>query len=595
MTLPVLFILFAGATGVSGTLSWLVQRRAVWRGAVVPPRSDRWHRSATPTFGGIAIAATSLVFASALLFGALSIDEVMVPLAVVMAAFAMFVVGLADDSLRLTPLAKMVASLTIGAFFVFSLSTPEALPSWAAVLAIIWFGGIVHALNLLDNMDGLAAGVGLFASLLFVWAFGPVLGPTLGAVLVVMAGSLLGFLVWNRHPARLFMGDCGSLFIGAVLAGTSLVPVIHKGGSFFLNGFVVVLILVVPLFDTGFVLLLRRLAGRQATRGGTDHVSHRLVSLGFSERSAVRILYGFGLLGGSLAVLLTGPGYDALLPLAWLFVVAMTLVGIYLARVPAYEADDFLALQKTSFAPFLKDLAFRWHAGQVLLDVLLISTVFYASYLIRFEGEALETFLSSFTASLPIVLGCKLVALYLSGLYARSWHTFGIRDLYAVVRGVGGGSILSILAAAYFFRFELFSRGVFLFDALLLFVAVVATRASFRLMGEAAASRSKHSRRVLIYGAGSGGQLLAREMRANREWHLNPIGFLDDDPAKQLRWILGVPVRGGLNDLKKNLSRADVEELILSSAAINGTIETQIRKICDERGVLVRRLHLEIS
>ena len=84
-------------------------------------------------------------------------------------------------------------------------------------------------------------------------------------------------------------------------------------------------------------------------------------------------------------------------------------------------------------------------------------------------------------------------------------------------------------------------------------------------------------------------------MRANREWRLNPVGFLDDDPAKQLRWILGVPVRGGLNDLEENLSRADVEELILSSASINGTVEVQIRKICDERGVLVRRLHLEIS
>lgn len=425
----------------------------------------------------------------------------------------MFAVGLADDVLQLTPLAKLVASLTIGAFFVFGLGTPGVLPPWAAVLAIVWFGAIVHALNLLDNMDGLAAGVGLLACLFLAWTLPGASGPHLVSLLVAVAGSLLGFLVWNRHPARLFMGDCGSLFVGSVLAGTSLVPLMHPEASLLFDGSVAGLILVVPLFDTGFVLILRRMAGRRATRGGTDHVSHRLVSLGFSERSAVRILYAVGLLGGVIAVGLTRPGGEALLALAGLFVVAMTQVGIYLARVPAYDADDFLALQKSSFAPFLKDLTFRWHAGQVLLDVLLISTVFYASYLIRFEGEALEMFLGSFAASLPVVLACKLVALYLSGLYARSWHTFGLRDLYAVVRGVGGGSILSILAAASLFRFELFSRGVFLIDALLLFVAVVATRASFRLMGEAAASRSKRTRRVLIYGAGSGGQLLAREMR----------------------------------------------------------------------------------
>ena len=194
-----------------------------------------------------------------------------------------------------------------------------------------------------------------------------------------------------------------------------------------------------------------------------------------------------------------------------------------------------------------------------------------------------------------MVLGCKLVALYLSGLYERSWHTFGLRDLYAVARGIVGGSVLSVLAVAYVFRFELFSRGVFVIDAVLLFLAVVATRASFRLMGDAAASRSKQSRRVLIYGAGSGGQLLAREMRANREWLLNPVGFLDDDPTKQLRWILGVPVRGGLEHLEASLKRDRVDEVILSSTAINGRVEDEIRSRCREREVTVRRLHLEIS
>jgi len=562
---------------------------------MVLPRADRWHRNATPTFGGIAIAGASLVLTTVLFLGVSTHEELMAPLVMVLAAFAMFGTGLADDSLQLTPLAKLVASLTIGAFFVFGLGLASTLPPWMTVLAIVWFGGIVHSLNLLDNMDGLAAGVGLLACLFGAWILSSAGGGLLVAVLVIVSGSLLGFLVWNRHPARLFMGDCGSLFVGAVLAGMSLVPLSRPKTSFMFGVVVAGLILVVPLFDTGFVLILRRMAGRRATRGGTDHVSHRLVSLGFSERSAVRILYAVGLLGGMLAVGVTWPGGESLLSLAGLFVVAITLGGIFLARVPAYEADDFLALQKSSFAPFLTDLAFRWHAGQVLLDVLLSATVFYASYLIRFEGEELETFLGSFTASLPVVLACKLVALYLSGLYTRSWHTFGLRDLYAVARGVGGGSILSILAAAYLFRFELFSRGVFLIDALLFFGAVVVTRASFRLMGEAAASRSKRSRRVLIYGAGSGGQLLAREMRANRDWRLNPVGFIDDDPAKQLHWILGLPVRGGLEKLESSLERGQVDELILSSPSINGAAEDRIRKVCDERGLQVRRLRLEIK
>ena len=91
----------------------------------------------------------------------------------------------------------------------------------------------------------------------------------------------------------------------------------------------------------------------------------------------------------------------------------------------------------------------------------------------------LDNFLPYFTASLPVVLGCKLAALYVSGLYQRSWETFGLRDLTAVVRGVGVGSLLSVLTV-YLYRFEGFSRVVFVLDALLLGMAIVATRASFR-------------------------------------------------------------------------------------------------------------------
>ena len=88
-----------------------------------------------------------------------------------------------------------------------------------------------------------------------------------------------------------------------------------------------------------------------------------------------------------------------------LFGVLVILTGIYLARVPAYNAEDFKALQKSSFAPFLKDLAFKWHVGEVLLDLVLITVCYYAAFRLRFEGDEFENFLPYFTASLPLVLG----------------------------------------------------------------------------------------------------------------------------------------------------------------------------------------------
>jgi UDP-GlcNAc:undecaprenyl-phosphate GlcNAc-1-phosphate transferase len=517
-------------------------------------------------------------------------------LAVPISALSMMVLGVFDDRLQLSPLAKLVSSLIVGALTVFVIagSLGQTLPWPATLLAVIWYGGVVHALNLLDNMDGLAGGVALVAAGLFGVLFAPTLGGFLVMYVVAVAGSLAGFLYWNWKPARLFMGDSGSLFLGGTLAASSLVPLIDPRLNFYRSAILVLLVLSVPLFDTGFVLVLRRLAGRQATKGGTDHVSHRLVSLGFSERSAVRIHLLLGLSGGLIALMIWREGLQPFMPAAALYGVALILLGVYLARVRAYDADDFGALKRSSFGPFLADLTFRWHAGQVLLDVVLIAVCYYTAYRIRFEGEAFLAFAPYLAASLPVIIGCKLAALYLSGLYHRSWETFSLVDLFSVVRGVMGGSILSVLVAVYVYRLQGFSRAVFLIDAMLLFAAVVATRASFRLMRDAANVRRKQARRVIVYGAGAAGHLLVREMRANPRWNLQPVVFLDDDPYKRNRLILGVAVRGTASDVERVIRSYRVDELIISTEKLTAEREALIRASCDAAGVAVRRLHLDI-
>jgi UDP-GlcNAc:undecaprenyl-phosphate GlcNAc-1-phosphate transferase len=318
-----LLFVFVVATAVSLAAGGMVRRAAPAIGAVVPPRPDRWHSTPTPTMGGIAIVAgTAAGFMAIVARG----DLIGVPASwapVPLAALAMFIVGVLDDRLQLSAVAKLVASLAIGAFLVFALAGAEpegAAPSFTTLVSIVWFAGVCHALNLLDNMDGLAAGVGLIAVAFFASLLSGSLGPTLVVLLTAVAGALLGFLYWNRTPARLFMGDSGSLFIGATLAATSLVPVFNTGLAFISPAVIAILILVVPLFDTAFVLVLRRLAGRRATKGGTDHISHRLVSLGFSERSAVRVLYLLGLIGGGTAWLLIAySGVEPMLPAVAIF------------------------------------------------------------------------------------------------------------------------------------------------------------------------------------------------------------------------------------------------------------------------------------
>ena len=549
--------------------------------------------------GGIAIALATAIGFLVVVARPSVVSDLLPWVPVLAASLAMFVVGVLDDRLQLSPTAKLVSSLAIGAFLVYALSGNEpdaARQALHTLIAIVWFAGVCHAFNLLDNMDGLAAGVAFIATAFFAYLLANELGTAMVVLLASLAGALIGFLFWNRPTARLFMGDSGSLFIGAMLASTSLVPLLRGGVALSSPIVPIALVLTVPLFDTAFVLVLRRLAGRKASKGGTDHVSHRLVSLGFSERTAVRFLYLLGLIaGGVAAVMVLNDRPEPQLPIVAAFGVVMTLVGIYLARVPAYNAEDFLALQKSSFAPFLKDLAFKWHAGQVLLDLVLITVCYYAAFRLRFEGEDFDNFLESFIVSLPVVLGCKLAALYASGLYQRSWDTFGLRDVSVVARGVAVGTLLSVAAAFYLYRDVGASRAVFIFDAILLAMAIIATRVSFRMMNLAGPTRNKRSRRVLVYGAGNFGRLLVREMRANTAWNMNPVAFIDDDAAKIHRWIVGVPVRGSIDSLETTMRRYGVDEVILSSRAINGSVETRIREICTRTNRPVRRLHMEIS
>src|SRR3954469_6017858 len=225
---------FAVATAVAIALGAVVRRTAPRIGAVVPPRADRWHSEPTPTMGGIAIAGATCAGAAVELFR-IGMPPAASWVPVALAALAMFVVGLFDDRLQLSPLAKLVASLTIGAFLVFALAGAEpaaALPPWYTLIGTVWFAGMCHAINLLDNMDGLAAGVALIAAILLSVLLATALGPAMVVLLMALAGALFGFLYWNRPRARLFMGDCGSLFIGALLASASLVPVFHTRIAF---------------------------------------------------------------------------------------------------------------------------------------------------------------------------------------------------------------------------------------------------------------------------------------------------------------------------------------------------------------------------
>src|SRR6266542_889982 len=368
-------------------------------GFVAKPKIDRWHKNPTAMMGGVAIwlavVGTYLIL----------VPHTRQGWVVVGAASFLFLVGLLDDLLHVKPYQKLIGQVIGAAVAVnYGLVLPwtRSLPV-NMVITIFWLIGITNAINLLDNMDGLATGIAAIASGFLTFNFVAGNQTTEALMLAVFAAALLGFLVYNSHPASIFMGDCGSMFIGFFLASAALVNV--SGGrsrSFIPVLTVPILVLFIPIFDTTFVTILRKLSGRAASQGGRDHTSHRLVALGMSERHAVWMLYGLAALSGVLALLVQEVKLDVSLAAIAGFTVLLTLLGVYLAGVKVYdETEEALAAGENSLHAFLIDLSYKRRIFEVLLDVVLILLAYWSAYAVKFGALSGSAAWKLFLRTLP--------------------------------------------------------------------------------------------------------------------------------------------------------------------------------------------------
>jgi UDP-GlcNAc:undecaprenyl-phosphate GlcNAc-1-phosphate transferase len=314
--LPAILVMVA-ALALSAALVPISRALARRLGVMDQPGPRKVHAAAMPRMGGLAVflsfsgvvlAGYALVpFLSALPFVQTHFGT---PLALLQEAYRVekkllallvssalaFSVGLADDILGTRfhvgwkALGQVLAAVVVIAADVRTSFMPT---DWLnAAVTLLWVVGVTNAFNLLDNMDGLATGVAFVASgvlLINAWMLGEFF---ISLILVAFMGSLLGFLLFNFNPASVFLGDCGSLFIGSVLASLTLLEryVSHASSTYF-PVLMPVLVLAVPLLDTATVMVIRVRERRPIYVGDSRHLSHRLVSLGLSQRTAVLIIY----------------------------------------------------------------------------------------------------------------------------------------------------------------------------------------------------------------------------------------------------------------------------------------------------------------
>jgi UDP-GlcNAc:undecaprenyl-phosphate GlcNAc-1-phosphate transferase len=212
-------------------------------------------------------------------------------------ALLVFAMGLLDEARRIPPLGKFLVQICAALILVLgNVRITANIPSEAVsvVLTVLWVVGITNAFNLLDNMDGLSAGTAAIAAFIFAMVGNLTEQPTLAAVLAVLSGVAAGFIVHNFCPARLYMGDSGAYWLGFTLSALTVEATFHRPGDSspaMLAMGVPLLILAVPIFDTGSVLWIRLRERRPLWVGDRSHLSHRLLGLGLSVREAVLAIW----------------------------------------------------------------------------------------------------------------------------------------------------------------------------------------------------------------------------------------------------------------------------------------------------------------
>lgn len=580
---------FGLAAALTPTVAWLARR---W-GFVARPRADRWHKKPTALLGGIAIVIS--VVGVALAFAPAS-PQVLVVLAT---SAMMAVLGLVDDVRHLKPYQKLVGQL-LGAALVVSCGVGLSWTPWIIAnqfLTMLWLVGITNAINLLDNMDGLAAGISAIAAICMGVCFAQHEQFEEAVLMAILVAALLGFLIYNSNPASIFMGDCGSLFLGFLLASAALLNIPGWRSRSFLPVLVVpVLILFIPIFDTTLVTILRKMAGRSVSQGGRDHTSHRLVALGLSERLAVWLLYALAGTAGLLAVLVQNLQPDLSIPAVVAFSLGLILLGIYLAQVKAYSDDEIERARQKPVVAFLVDISYKRRIFEVLLDVVLIVVAYRTAYYVHFGSEQYQEKWSAFYDIVPLLICLKIAVFLVMGVYRGLWRYVGVHSLQVYAKAVAASSVAGLLLVWLAFPSRPVSRLVFALDAVFLFALLCGSRLTFRLLRSLLPMAAPEGgRRVLIYGAGDAGELLLRELRNNHNHRARPVGFLDDDLLKAGKSIHGVRVLGSSADVVDLVERLKIEEVIVSTPKIGIEHVSNLLAICSPIGITVKRLSIQLE
>ncbi|MBN1885187.1 MAG: hypothetical protein JW876_06655 [Candidatus Krumholzibacteriota bacterium] len=553
-----------------GMLRWSLRRRLL-----DVPNDRSSHTVPRPRLGGAAIVAASLVGIAVLVVaGRRPFGLAGVTAGVLGGGLLIAVVGLVDDLRGLDARVKLVAQIAAATICVLTgtvlgelrlpLVGAFSLGVFAAPVTIVWIVGLVNFYNFIDGIDGLAAGVGMIASIFLAVILSFAGAPALGAVYAIVAGSCFGFLRYNFPPARIFMGDTGSTFIGFFFA---VLAVAGEGSGTPL--FITVLLLGGVLGDAALTLGRRLLQHERIFTPHRTHYYQRFTSLGLSHKQVTLIEYLFaGLLGVSALFYLRGE------------TVFVTVFSILWSGFFLWALVKVRSMERGN-RPFWEGRILAIAVG----DVFFVAVSYVLSYYLRLNFRFPEAETGSMLASLPIVVVIRTAVFAWYGLYRSVWRYTTFDDLMRVVKAVSIGSAVMIVSFTLLFRFEAFPRSVFIIDWFILTVFLAGSRIATRWFHELPAHEDIGARRVVIGGTGHIAEAILH--RVKKSGGMRPVGFLDDRTGMHGRTIHGIEVLGSLAEVDRLAADGRIEEIILTASLLD-RFPPERRARLEEAGVAVR-------
>lgn len=577
------------------------------------PNERSSHTVPTPTGGGVAIVVVTITGWT--IYG-LIISQLKPLLFFTIGAILIAAVSWIDDLKTLPTLFRFgihglcaaIAVLGFGYFETIHLPIfhETYLGNLGLPLTILWIVGLTNSFNFMDGIDGIAGTQALTAGvgwLLIGWLGNQNLVMMIG---LLLAATSLGFLFHNWQPAKIFMGDVSSAFLGYTFAVLPLLFVYlapEQDKSISCG----VLLLWVFIFDTMFTFIRRALHGENVFAAHRSHLYQRLVIMGFSH-SRVTIAYGLLAIVGiflSLAWFNTWSGYRVyicLLPLMcfclWLFVAVneRATKADMIINGSKLETKMMNEFQKNQTQPVW--MRFLTKQTQFFLDLFVLIAAFFLAYSIRFEFSFQSFWVDVAIMQFPWVVLLQLAALIFTGVYSFVWKYVGLSELKAFVRACGFSLLPLVLL-----RFTIPDRyitlklpiSVIIVDAMLAFGGVAGLRVLRRMMYERYEQKSKLAnaiaetpKRTLFIGAGRAGVLAVREIIGRGSVGMDIMGFVDDDSGKQGSRINGVKVLGTTEDLPKLVRRYDIDQVVITIAQATRKEMQRIVDICERLPVKMR-------